>query len=417
MKVLLVTQYFDPENLPINFVAELMTKSNIEVDVITAKPNYPEGKFYKGFGFFSKITYLNNKNSSNIYRLPILPRGSGSMRGIKLGLNYLSFVISASIIPFFIIRKKKYDLVFVYANSPILKTIPALIIGRWKKIPVILWVQDLWPESFEASGFKLPFFARKTIFKIVKMIYNYTTLIACQSNGFRQKIYEDFKIPKEKLIYLPNTVDSIFENPPKGLNSKIGNRLKPYKEFFNIIFTGNIGEAQSIITILQAAEMLQSSCPNIRFLFVGGGSKKEEMVKYANENNLNNIIFLGSFPVSDMPEILDAASALIITLKQDPIFSLTIPNKLQSYLAAGKPILGSIEGEGAVIINDASCGFTCSPENPLELASICKKMFELNNKQRNLFGLNASKFYQENFSPNTFIKNFSFIAKESIKTF
>ena len=387
MKLLLITQYYDPENLPINFVSRLLSQSEIEVDVITGKPNYPEGKFHKNFGFFSKIHYKQDRNSrGSIYRVPILPRGSAPFRGFKLAINYISFVISASIIPFFYIRKNQYDLVFVYANSPILKTIPALFIANRKKVPVLLWVQDLWPQSFEASGFRLPKIIKKILVRIVKFIYEHTNLIACQSVGFKKKIHEEYGIPYSKLAYLPNTVDDVFENPTDTKNLSLIKILKPYEKNFNIVFTGNIGEAQAVHNILLAAKIIQKSSPKIHFIFIGSGSKLEEMKQYQKDHSITNVSFLGRFPVQDMPTILSASSALIISLKKDPIFSLTVPNKLQSYLAAGKPVIGSIEGEGKQIIHDAECGFTCPPDQPEVLAALCKKMFDLDDATREVYG-------------------------------
>jgi len=405
MKILLVSQYYEPENLPINFVTKLLADSNIEIDVLTGKPNYPEGKFYTSHHFFSKIIYKDNIGN-NIYRLPIFPRGSGRFRGVKLGINYLSFVISGSILPFFLLRKKKYDAIFVYANSPILKTIPALIIGAWKKTPVILWVQDLWPESFEASGFKIHKWFRSLVVTIVLKIYQKTTIIACQSQGFVSKIHEDYDISHQKLSYLPNTIDTIFENYNRMNNLSIIPELAKHQGKFNIIFTGNIGEAQSIDTILKSARILKDNHPKINFLFIGGGSKLNELRAYAEEQELINITFLGSFPISDMPAILDFASALIITLKQSPIFSLTIPNKLQSYLAAGKPILGAIDGEGACVIEDANCGLVCASEDSTALAAICLEISQLEEEKLASYGENAAQFFQKNYASKKFLHNF-----------
>ena len=153
MKILIVSQYFHPENLPINFIAKLLKEHGQEINVLTGKPNYPKGKYFAGHSFFSKI--LGEEFSIKVFRIPITPRGS-RFRTFGLAFNYLSFAFIASIIAPFILKKEKYDVIFVYANSPITKTIPAITLGKIKKIPVVLWVQDLWPQSLEASGFRLP---------------------------------------------------------------------------------------------------------------------------------------------------------------------------------------------------------------------------------------------------------------------
>ena len=276
----------------------------------------------------------------------------------------------------------------------------------------MLWVQDLWPQSFEASGFRLPAIIRKILVSIVKKIYEQTSLIACQSIGFKKKIHEEYEIPYSKLVYLPNTVDDVFENQSDTKNPLLMKILQPYEKNFNIIFTGNIGEAQAIHNILLAAKIVQRSAPKIHFIFIGSGSKLDEMKQYQRDHSIRNVSFLGRFPVHDMPSILSTSSALIISLKKDPIFSLTIPNKLQSYLAAGKPVIGSIEGEGKKIIHDAKCGFTCEPDQPEVLAALCKKMSDLDDVTRETYGKNASNFYQHHFSPKSFVKTFKNIAEE-----
>ena len=167
MNILIVSQYFSPENLPINFVAKLLSKEGYNIEILTGKPNYPHGEFFDGFGIFSRIK--NTENGITIYRLPIIPRGK-RFRALGLSLNYLSFVIVGCLLGPFLLKGKKFDAIFVYANSPITKTIPAILIGKIKKIPVILWVQDLWPESFIASGFRLPSILIRIIRKMVKKI-------------------------------------------------------------------------------------------------------------------------------------------------------------------------------------------------------------------------------------------------------
>ena len=417
MKILIISQYYSPENLPINFIINLLNENNVKTDILTGKPNYPEGKFFRGHSIFSKIKTI--EDNKIIYRVPILPRGRGRFRGIKLGMNYISFVISARFFSKIYLKDESYDYIFVYANSPLLKTIPAISIGKRKKIPVILWVQDLWPESFEASGFKLPILIKKYIRKTIKNIYQDVTIIACQSRGFIEKIHNDFSVPYHKLFYLPNTVDKLFLNPNNLESSlNLGKKIPSNNQLsFDIFFTGNIGEAQSIDTVLEAAKILDKINSNIRFIIIGDGSKLKSLKKLALNYSLKNIFFLGAFPLQEIPYLLKSSSALLITLKNHPAFNLTIPNKLQSYYAFGKPIIGSISGEASKDIVTSGAGLVCEPECPEALAQTCLKIAKMEDKKIYEMSVNAKLYFEKKYSNKIFIDNFYSATVQATKLF
>ncbi len=399
MKVLLTTMYYRPENLPINSIVDLLRKNSIEVDVLTAKPNYPEGKFFPGFGFFSKIIY--EEKESKVYRLPILPRGKGKL---TLALNYLSFIFSGLAMAPFLLANKKYDLVFVYANSPITKTIPAIFIAKMKKIPVIVWVQDLWPESILYSGIDLPKFMVSLVRLVTKFIYKNVDLIATQSISFNQKISKDFDINLRKIVYLPNTIDPIFSSEADDilLPEKFLNNLGS----FNITFTGNIGDAQNLDDILSAAKIIQITNPSIRIFIIGSGSKLEYYIDRVHMEEIRNLFFLGSYPLDHMPAFISKSDLLLLSLRNEEIYNLTVPNKLQSYMASGKSILGNVSGASADLIESSGCGFTVKPNQPEELA---KKIIEISSYEpRELanIGMKGKKYFKENFSNTSFIEKF-----------
>ena len=199
MRVLIVSHYFYPENLPINYVAKILNKNGFEVEVLTGKPNYPNGRYFQGYGLLSGIK--ERIDNIEIHRLPVLPRGV-RFRFFGLILNYLSFLLSASLIGPIILRNKKYDFIFIYGTSPLTNALPALLLGRIKTIPVLLWVQDLWPESIRAQGFKLHSSLTFILKKIMGFIYKRSDLVFCQSNSFVRRISSQFSIDSNKLIFL-----------------------------------------------------------------------------------------------------------------------------------------------------------------------------------------------------------------------
>lgn len=411
MNILIVSQYFSPENLPINYVAKLLVQNGNSVEILTGKPNYPKGEFYEGFNFFSRIKSI--EDDIKIYRLPIIPRGK-RFRSIGLSMNYLSFVVSGCILAPIILRKKKYDAILVYANSPITKTIPAILIGKIKKIPVILWVQDLWPESFIASGYKLPPFITNIIKSIVNVIYKNVDLILGQSKSFAKKIIEENDFEKKKVGYLPNTIDSIFLSKPSS-KSLLPNDLIDIKDNFNILFTGNLGEAQSVETILRAAKKLDLHPSNrVNFILVGGGSKFEFICSEIKKEKIKNIFMLGQYPIEMMPVFIEFCDALLITLKKDETFKLTIPNKLQSYLASGKAVLGCIDGEGASVIKEAGAGLVSKAEDYISLSEKAFKLSNMPQEELVRFGRNGRKYFQDNFSSDKFLKNINYFLNEQI---
>ncbi len=400
MKLLLVTQYFYPENFKSNDIAIELTKRGHEVTVLTGLPNYPEGRIYENYGFFKRTK--ENYQGINIIRTWLVPRGKGG--GIRLFLNYFSWAFFASIRAFFLSFQKKFDIILVHEPSPITQGFPAIVVKKIQKIPLHFWVLDLWPETLTSAGGINNKYVLSLFTKMVKYIYNNSDKLLISSKGFKQSIIKkgDYS---EKLVYFPNWAeDSILK----------GNDDYPIPNLpdgFKIVFAGNIGVAQDVNSIIKAALILKEKS-NIHFVFIGDGRSKGQLEDFVFENDLNKTVhFLGRFPIDAMKTFFNQADVLLVSLKDEIIFNLTVPAKLQAYLSTKKPILGMLNGEGAEIINEAKCGFSVNAGNSEGLVEIILEMYKMSNEERVHLGNNGFNFYQENFTLKKCIDNLEFILK------
>lgn len=383
MRLLLISQYFWPENFRINEIARDLKRSGHTVEVLTGQPNYPDGKFFKGYGKRKK----NQEHWEGIpvFRLPIIARGKNNP--FRLALNYLSFILLGLIYSPLLLRMKSYDVIFVYAPSPVFQVIPASFFGWLRNIPVVLWVQDLWPQSASATGHIQSPFLLKILEKAVVFSYRHTDLLLAQSQAFIPHIQQlnHSKIPVK---YLPNSVDDSFLLVPHK-NQATADEA----EYFDIVFAGNIGTAQSIETIVAAAEKL-ISYPKIRFLIYGQGSKLTWLESAIFNKKLQNIVLCGQRPLEEMPALLQQSSVLLVTLAKQPIFTLTIPSKLQAYLAAGKPIIACLDGEGARIVEEAKAGLTAPAEDAQKLVEAVIKIYHTRAEELMEMGHNAQNYFK-----------------------
>ncbi|MBU3606139.1 glycosyltransferase family 4 protein [Polynucleobacter sp. MWH-Creno-3A4] len=386
LKVLLLTQYFWPESFQINAVAKSLHKNGVTVTIMTGKPNYPKGRFFDGYGFWGCAR--ERYDGMEVFRVPITPRRN---KNTFLFLNYLSFVISGSFFGYFLLRNKKFDAIFVYAPSPIFQAIPAIIFGKLWKIPVVLWVQDLWPESLQATGT----IKNKSILKLVgtavATLYKNCTLILVQSTAFIEPV--KLLAKNRKVLYHPNSVDEIFL-------TRTHNSIKPLSFAaapFVIIFAGNVGHAQAVEVIVEAADLLRE-IKNIRFDIYGSGSRLEWLKGEVVQRGLCNINCLGHFPVEAMPDILGGANALLVTLGAEEIFKYTIPNKIQAYLAVGRPIVASLDGEGARIVELANAGLTAPAGDSISLSQAILRLYNSTPEELLIMGENGKAYFDKEFN-------------------
>ena len=387
MRILVISQYFYPENFRINDICIGLKEQGHSVSVLTAKPNYPKGKFYEDYNFFNKPKEVYK--GIEIYRSPIIPRGTGT--GIKLFINYISFVIFGVVRILFI--SDKFDKIFVYAPSPITVGYIGILASIKFRAKAFLWVHDLWPESVKDAGG----INNKTVLSLVNMmtksIYFFYKNILVQSPYFKEYLIQQ-GVKKNKIKYYPYYAEEFYKivTPKKEIKSIYGNGL-------NILFAGNIGVAQSFDTIIEAAQIIKQHMIKFRFVIIGEGRDKSRVLKKIENYSLNdNFKFLGSYPAKQMSNFFAAADALLVSLKDTKIFSMTIPGKLQSYLACGRPIIGSLNGIGAEIINKSKSGFVSASEDSKSLASSIIKFNNLESKDREVLGNNARKYFEKEFS-------------------
>ena len=393
MRILIVTQYFWPENFRINELSSEFIKSGNEVTILTGYPNYPEGFIHKDFKKNrEKYSYFKG---AKIIRVPLLPRGNNK---ITLVLNYITFCISASTWGLLKIAKFKFDIIFVFQTSPILVGIPSSIISYIKNIPQIIWILDLWPETLSAMGIK-----NKILISIIRnlsnIIYAQSKIILAQSKSFIFKLKKNIR--KEKLIYFPAWSES-------GLSIKSKQKAKeviPIKNIFTIMFAGNIGKAQDFPSILKTVQyLLKQSFNKFRIIIIGDGSMKDWLINEVRRKNLtNNVLILEKYPPDRMPSFFAHADALLVTLTDKELFKMTVPGKMQTYLASGIPILGMINGEAASVIKNSKAGYVCNSANFKRLGKLIIKMSKLSKKDRIKMGLNGKLYSKKNFDKNKLI--------------
>lgn len=390
MNILVVTQYFWPENMRINDLVRDLSEKGHEVTVLTGQPNYPEGKVYEAYRQ-SPADFMSYAGAK-VVRVPLVSRGNSS---IRLILNYLSFFFLASTFGAWKLRGKHYDSVFVYAVSPIMAAIPALVIGRLKRAPVFIWVLDLWPETLRAVGVVKHPLLLKPVGAMVSWIYNRADYLLLQSHGFFENVrsYCTKDISSERLIYFSSWAEDDFSD-----SAVFGSALLERDDsVFTVVFAGNLGEAQDFAAIIDAAESLKGKAP-VRWVIVGDGRMSRWLAEEVSARNLDNVLLLGRHPLEEMPGLFASADALLVSLKTNDVFEKTIPGKVQAYLASGKPILGMINGEAARVIQESGAGFSCPSGDAAALAEITQRLAALDVPVRTRMGACGRQYYESNYS-------------------
>ncbi|MEI7612319.1 MAG: glycosyltransferase family 4 protein [Betaproteobacteria bacterium] len=391
MKLLLVSQYFWPESFGINALASALHDRGVEVTVLTGQPNYPEGAVFPGYSAWR--VRREDFQGVEVVRLPLIPRGVRS--SLRLTLNYMSFVITGCVLGPWLLRRRHFDAVFVYAPSPLLQALPAVGLARLKRAPLVVWVQDLWPESLSATGFVKNTMVLDLVRGLVRFIYRCSDAILVPSEAFRAPI-EALTDNPAKIRYYPN---AYVESPLAVANSvDVASLCVNLSSGFSVVFAGNLGVAQSLETIIGAAEILQDKAVNVRFFLIGSGSQSDWLVEEIERRGLANVILPGRFPLAAMAAIYEAASALLVSLRDEPIFALTIPSKVQGYLAAGKPIIASLNGEGARIVLEAGAGLVCRAGDAEGLANAALMLSRVDADKRGKMGENGRRYAIEKFS-------------------
>lgn len=393
MKILVISQYFYPEDFRINDICKGLKEKGNEVEILTGLPNYPEGKLYKGYSIFNKGP--KEFEEMKIHRTLMVTRGKNS--SLRLGLNYLSFMVLGSLKALTLLNKE-YDRIFVFQVSPITSAVPALVIAKLKRIKSYIYIQDLWPETFYSIINVKNKNIRKFLKKICNKIYNGFDNILLASKGYEDILAES--IDRKKFIYFPQWAEDFYSEEFE--NEK--------KENFNVTFAGNIGKAQSVETIIKAASICKNK--DIIWNIIGDGSEFEKIKSMIKENSLEERVILhGRKPSSDMPKYFSMSEGLIVTLKNEEILKVTLPAKVQSYMAAGKPIIGALSGEGNRIINESECGLTCEAEDYKGLCENVLKLYNMSDNERKNIGKNGENFFKNNFSRKKLLNKLDEILK------
>ena len=387
MRILVVSQYFWPENFRVNDLVKEWVQRGHQVTVLTGIPNYPAGKVFDAYR--DQPSAFASFEGAEVVRVPMLPRDSG---GLRLMLNYLSFVVGGGVVGPWRLRRKPADVIFVFEPSPVTVGLPAVWLGKIKKAPVVFWALDLWPETLAAIGVVRSPRVLGWVGHLVRYIYNRCTLVLGQSRGFLGSIAR-YCDDKAKIRYFPSWAEDVFMDD----SVKPAPEVPELTDGFTVVFAGNIGEAQDMPAVLDAAERLKDNA-SIRWVIVGDGRKSDWLQAEVARRGLDKQVLLpGRFPVERMPSFYAHADALLVSLKRDPVFSMTIPGKVQSYLMAGIPLLGMLDGGGAAVIRDAQAGLTCEAGDGAGLAQAVLALAAMPTAERKQRGLNGRNYAQQEF--------------------
>jgi len=403
VNILIISQYFWPESFRINDLVEGLILKGHNVTILTGYPNYPYGDVFEDF--LQNPGRYDQYKGGRIVRVPLLPRKKG---GVRLALNYISYFISASILGPWMLRNVKFDVIFVYEPSPITVGIPAIVLKKIKKAPVLFWVLDLWPETPVALGALRSKVLISLVGSLARYIYNRCDLVLGQSMGFVEQI-KKYCDNEDKVKFFPSWAEDAHLNDCELLAPEV----QYIEGVFNILFAGNIGDAQDFPAIIDAAEFL-AEYP-VRWIIVGDGRLKDDVINEVRKRSLiNKFVFVGSVPVERLASFYEHSQAALISLKADEFLSLTIPGKVQSCLLSGLPIIGMLDGESASIIQEAEAGIVCAAGDSIGLASAVQSMVEMTQEERDILGGNGKRYVDNNFDRIELINYLESMMKESL---
>ena len=394
MRVLLLTQYFYPEYFKSNDIAFELVKRGYEVEALVGIPNYPEGVYHKGYGIFKKR--VENINGVKIYRCFQTPRGKKASP-IGLAINYVSFVISATLWVLLFFAWKKYDVILTHEPSPITQIVPAIILGKIRKIPVYSWILDIWPDSFISKAGGMAKFLKPSVSAITEYVYRNSHFVMVSSKGMMPLVNRKSDYSK-KLIYFPNWCDDILALPVKESIS--------LPKGFKVMMAGSINEGIGPDDVMKLVEELRDE-ENLQIVFVGGGSKEKILRDFIRDNNIKNVVMTGRLPFDQMPALYAQADTMLLTLKktEKPHLKAPVPARLQSYMAAGKPILAMIDGCSQDVIKAADCGYCADAADYKAMAEQIRRMKSLTQRERERMGNNSRAFYERHYQMNGCIDN------------
>lgn len=406
MRLLILTQYYPPEPhlIPHEIAKELISRGH-DVTVVTGFPNHPQGKIFDGYS--QKLFQWSEVDGVRVLRVPLFP--DHSLSPLRRIASYLSFAFSASVLA--PVLAPKADAIFVYHTPSV--AIPAWWLGVLRRIPFIFNVQDIYPESLSTLNMSEKGFLYRAAEGFVKFVYRKSSEITVISHGFKDNVVSK-GIPAEKVHVIRTWADEKNYRPvakDESLSQQWG-----FEGCFNILFAGNMGLPQGLGNVLDAAALL-ADLSQVRFVFIGDGTTKEELMQRAVDKRLDNVVFIPRQPASLMAKFYSLADVLLVHLADEPIFKITIPAKTQSYLACGKPLLMSIGGEAANLVTEARAGISVRPSDPSELAGAVRKFIEMSPDERHEMGERGKKYFQENLSLKVSIGEYERLFLSTISNF
>ncbi len=388
MKILIVTQYFWPEDFKVNDIAKYLKKRGHNVEVLTGIPNYPGGHFYRDYGVFKKTK--EEYEGISIRRVPIVPRGGGK-NDLRLVPNYLSFVLS-SCSAIMCMTGNEYDVVFVFNVSPITQAYAAMLLKKLIKIPICMYIYDLWPDTLFSHGLNRNIFRKPAVAECSRIYRSFDRLLIT-SHGFEKRLI-DYGCLVEKIEYIPQWAEKIYKpmEPTYRIRKKFGIR----KSDFVVMFAGNMGFAQDLETVVEATSFTLKNS-TIKYIFVGDGTEKQRCIQLCKRTNPDNCYFLERQAAESMPEVIADADVMLVTLRDKDNYSLTLPSRVQSFMACKKPILVCAGGEVAKVVEEAGAGLTCGAGRSRDLADIIMRMADMSGKDRSKYGENGFSYVHKTF--------------------
>jgi glycosyltransferase involved in cell wall biosynthesis len=404
MKLLILSQYYAPEQAYVNNLARGLHARGHTVRVLTGFPNYPSGKIAPGYRV--RPWQREMMDGVEVCRVPLIPDHSLSLRG-RLA-NYGSFAIAASTIGQAFAGG--FEVMYAY-HPPLTVGIPAVILSRMHRMPVLYGVMDLWPESILAAGVTLRPSVHRALRALENWVYQRVERIAVLSPGFKRNLVGK-GVPGDKVDFVPLLADADHYRPlPRdeafGAEYGLAGRI-------NIIYGGNLGGAQRLDDVLRAAALLRE-LPAVQFVFVGDGVAEESLRALAQELALPNVRFLGRHPIEDMPQFYAWGDALLVYLKDDPLFRITIPSKTIAYLACGRPILMGMEGDAAEIVREGQAGLVCPPGDPAALAAAVRELAAMPLAQREAMGLAGRRLHEQRFASEIIVSQYEALLEQLIR--
>lgn len=386
-RCLLITNHFYPETFRCNDIAFELVKRGYEVKVLTAIPDYPEGKYHKGYSLFKKR--VEKVDGVTVVRVPHIPRGNG--KALRMIIHYASSMFFFFFYALYQAIFHKYDCIFIHNTSPAFICLPAVLIKKIRRTPIDHWILDMWPESLAAGGINNKK-AYNIIEKMMGMIYRNSDIIHISSMGFKRLLIEK-GVPEEKIEYLPNFCEDTSGNT----------ELKSIPELpkgFIVMFAGNIGEAQNMENVMKSALLLKEE-KDIHFVLVGDGRKKQWIEDFVKDNALDETVHLmGRWPIDTMSSFFAKADVMLVSLADEVAFNLVLPAKVQAYMVNKKPILGMLNGEGQEVIKAAKCGWSVNSDDIEGMARTLKELSIMTQDELKAIGENGYRFYAENFELN-----------------